>query len=317
MVIPYSANVLTNPNLWDGNFIATSLFSTNEFLQSNVHNMVCSLQCMACFLKQQSLERHDGNNISQLELFGKSAWDFISTIFESSWDQLHSSKNTSICNNISTHFGNIQIYGKAIKKNAYPKTSMIRKTLSPILPHPSKEQIESLKKRQETCLTKGKSSLSFPMSYAQATNTMVSILKIKEVFSALPKKKILEIHDVAFPKPDNKGQRIQHTTKGPFRKQAIVSTSDKIKDTIIEEANTHIFQINMLLKNIKSTTRAEFICPCPGGVSINTNSVLNTSNLNTIEKYLKSIDRAGNNKVLTPWLPQSKSYLKITGIPYI
>jgi len=83
------------------------------------------------------------------------------------------------------------------------------------------------------------------------------------------------------------------------------------------KANAHIFQINMLLKSIKSTMRAEFIHPCPGGVSINTNSVLNTSNLNTIEKYLKSINGTGNNKVLAPRLPQSKSYLKITGIPYI
>jgi len=44
-VIPYSANVPADPNLWDGNFTATSLFSTNEFLQSDVRNM-------ACFLKQ-------------------------------------------------------------------------------------------------------------------------------------------------------------------------------------------------------------------------------------------------------------------------
>jgi len=155
------------------------------------------------------------------------------------------------------------------------------------------------------------------MSYAQATNAVASILKIKEAFPALLNKKILEIHDAAFPKPDNKGCRIQHTMKGPSRKQAIVPTSDNIKDTIMEEANTHIFQINMLLKSIKSTMRAKFICPCPRGVSINTNNVPNTSDLNTIERYLKSINGAGNDKVLTPWLPQSKSYLKIMGIPYI
>jgi len=141
------------------------------------------------------------------------------------------------------------------------------------------------------------------MSYAQATNAAASILKIKEVFPALLNKKILEIHDVVFPKPDNKGHRIQHTTKGLSRKQAIVPTSDNIKDIIMGEANTYIFQINMLLKSIKSTTRAEFICLCPGGISINTNSVLNTSNLNTIERYLKSINSTGNDEVLTPQLP--------------
>jgi len=88
-VIPYSANVPADPNLWDGNFTATSLFGTNKFLQSDVHNM-------ACFLKQRSLEGRDGNNIPQLALFGESAWEFISAIFESGWDQLHSSTSTTI-----------------------------------------------------------------------------------------------------------------------------------------------------------------------------------------------------------------------------
>jgi len=73
----------------------------------------------------------------------------------------------------------------------------------------------------------------------------------------------------------------------------------------------------MLLKNIKSVIRAEFFHPCPGSVFINTNSVLTASDLNTIERYLKSIDSAGNDKILAPRLSQSKSYLKITGIPYI
>ena len=132
------------------------------------------------------------------------------------------------------------------------------------------------------------------------TNATASILKIKEAFPALPNKKILEIHDTAFPKPNNKGHRIQHTTRGLSRKQAIVPTSNNI---IMGEANTHIFQINMLLKSIKSMTRAEFIHPCPGGVSININSVPNTSDLNTIERYLKSINGAGNNEVLAPQLP--------------
>jgi len=42
-VISYSANVLVDPSLWDGNFTVTSLFGTNKFLHNNVHNMACSL----------------------------------------------------------------------------------------------------------------------------------------------------------------------------------------------------------------------------------------------------------------------------------
>jgi len=160
---------------------------------------------MACFLKQQSLEGHNNNNIPQLELFSKLAWDLISMIFESSWDQLYSSENISICDNLSTHFGNIQIYNKAKKNTVYPKTLTIRKISPPIPPCPSKEQMESLKKHQEACSIKGKGSLSPSMSYAQATHSITNILKIKEVFLALPNKKILEIHNVVFPKLDNKG----------------------------------------------------------------------------------------------------------------
>lgn len=40
-VILYSANILANPNLWDGNFRSMFLFGTNEFLQSDVCNMAC------------------------------------------------------------------------------------------------------------------------------------------------------------------------------------------------------------------------------------------------------------------------------------
>jgi len=161
-VISYSANIPADPNLWDSNFTATSLFGMNEFLQSDVRNMACSLQCMACFLKQRSLEGRDSNNIPQLELFGELAWEFISTIFKSGWDQLHLSKNTTIRDNISTHVGNMQNRDRMVENNAYPKMATVRKTPPPIPPHPSKEQIENSKKRQEACSTKGKSSTHPP-----------------------------------------------------------------------------------------------------------------------------------------------------------
>jgi len=56
IIIPYSTNIPADPNLWDSGFAATSLFGTNEFLQSNVQNMACSLQQMASFLKQRNFK---------------------------------------------------------------------------------------------------------------------------------------------------------------------------------------------------------------------------------------------------------------------
>jgi len=82
-VIPYSANVPADPSLWDGNFMATSLFGTNKFLNSDINNITCSLKHMACFLRQQNVKDQDTNSIRQLDPFSESAWDFVSAIFES------------------------------------------------------------------------------------------------------------------------------------------------------------------------------------------------------------------------------------------
>jgi len=73
MVILYSTNVSADPSLWDGNFMATSLFGTNEFLNIDVCNIACFLQYMACFLRQRNIEGHNGNNIRHLDSFGESA----------------------------------------------------------------------------------------------------------------------------------------------------------------------------------------------------------------------------------------------------
>jgi len=142
----------------------------------------------------------------------------------------------------------------------------------------------------------------------------VSIKCIKCYF---PQKIRLQCNNTAFSKPINKGKKIQPTIKGSSRKQAIIFVSTKLTEVIMGEANSYIFQINTLLKNIKSNLWAKFICPFPGGLSINTNNVLSPSDLLTMEKYLKSIAGTNNKEVLAPWLPQSKLYLKITGIPFI
>ena len=48
-----------------------------------------------------------------------------------------------------------------------------------------------------------------------------------------------------------------------------------------------------------------------------TNKVTSQSDLNTIKNYIKNINIIKSEYIMTPCLPQSKSYLKIIGIPYI
>jgi len=146
--------------------------------------------------------------------------------------------------------------------------------------------------------------------------SMENILHIKEAFPALPNSKILDIHNSVFLVIQRK-RKIQITTKGPSRKQAIIPILEKYIDLIMKEASIYVGLINSLLKNAKSTIWSEFIYLCLGGISITTNNIPAPSDLGIIEKYIKSINSINNNEVHFPCLLQSKSYLKITDIPYI
>jgi len=84
----------------------------------------------------------------------------------------------------------------------------------------------------------------------------------------------------------------------------------------MKDAGNHVSLINNHLRHIKSTMRAEFIRPLTGCISIITNNVPSSSDLTVIEQYIKSIEGINTNEVSPPRLPQSKSYLKIIGIPY-
>ena len=181
-VILYSANVPADPSLWDGNFMATSLFSTNEFLNSDINNVMCSLKRMACFLRQRNVKDRDTNSIRQLDPFGESTWDFISAIFESGWDTLITANKSFIRDNVTKEFG------KSTKPSSSANTrhgAHITKVPPPIPPRPSKEILEKSKAHQQKISNKGK----FPLSYAQIASNVTNALKIKEAFPALPNKK--------------------------------------------------------------------------------------------------------------------------------
>ena len=125
------------------------------------------------------------------------------------------------------------------------------------------------------------------------------------------------MHNAAFGQHTNKAKKVQFTTKGPSRKQAIIPIHNDLAESIMSDASTHVFQINTLLKNIKLSMRSEFIRPCSGGITIITNEVPNPSDLSIIGNYFKSVEGINSNDIPNPRLPQSKSYLKITGLPYL
>ena len=142
------------------------------------------------------------------------------------------------------------------------------------------------------------------------------ILKIKKTFPKLQANKINNIYkiinNVGKPKP-----KLNMTTKGSSRKQVIIPMSNKNKAKFIESSNTHITNLNRMLKNIKSEVMADFIHMDQAGITIVTNKITSPLNFQMIEKYVKNTNYIDLDKVDTSCLPQSKSYLKIIGIYYI
>ena len=89
-------------------------------------------------------------------------------------------------------------------------------------------------------------------------------------------------------------------------------------EKIMKLSNKHVANINRVLKNIKSDIMAAFIHADNRGLTITTNKVAFTLDLNTIKKYIKNMDVVDLDNVRVLSLPQSKLYLKISlGILYL
>ena len=79
------------------------------------------------------------------------------------------------------------------------------------------------------------------------------------------------------------------TTKGPSHKQVIVPMNSEVAGRFLKDSSMHVININHALKNIKSKIMANFIHVKDKGIVISTNNVALPSNLQEIEKYVKSL----------------------------
>ena len=107
------------------------------------------------------------------------------------------------------------------------------------------------------------------------------------------------------------------TTKGLSCKQIIVPMNKKVANKYIKDTSNHISSINWALKVIKSSIIADFIHVDDRDIIISTNNIASSSDLQKVKKIVKNSLYDDNDQIASPCLPQSKSYLKIVGIPYL
>jgi len=93
--IPYDENSPTDPDLWDGQSQALSIFGTQEAFSLDATHIALSLERAATYIRQTNLKNGDPNTLPQLSSFGNAAWKLISAIYELKWDLLHTQDNIS------------------------------------------------------------------------------------------------------------------------------------------------------------------------------------------------------------------------------
>ena len=148
-------------------------------------------------------------------------------------------------------------------------------------------------------------------------NIAREMLKIKKIFPNLSNKKTKEMQKIINGSNEKVKPKINMTTKGPSRKQVIIPMNNNIVKEFIKRSSEHIVNINCALKMIKSNTIANFIHVDSKGIIITTNNISSGSDLQEIDKYVKNSLSSDADKISLPRLLQSKSYLKIVGIPFI
>ena len=196
--------------------------------------------------------------------------------------------------------------------------------LPPPIPAKSQKEVNEIskyfKKSDETpqkkSYTQASSQSKLVKSISSSSITM-DTLKIKEMFPNLSNKKIDIVQKVINGDNSKPNPKINMTMKGPSHKQVIVPINNKLAKRFLKDLSMHIININHALKNILSNMIADFIRTEDKGTVITTNNISLPSDLQKIKKYIKNSFTTDVEHILSPRLPQSKSYLIIIGIHYI
>ena len=106
------------------------------------------------------------------------------------------------------------------------------------------------------------------------------------------------------------------TTQGPTRYQILVLLDFTAAKLIVTNTALVVQSYNKGLVEVYSKLRVESMCKAWDGVSMSTNFIASTAELEVIKQCLKKTAKLGESTEVEPCLLQSKSFLKILGVLY-
>ena len=92
------------------------------------------------------------------------------------------------------------------------------------------------------------------------------------------------------------------TTKEPLYKQIIFSIGKDNITKFIAFSNNHIVNLNRALKNIKSEVIADYVFSEPISITIVTNKIVSSSDLQIVKNYVKNVENINSEDIKTPRL---------------
>jgi len=153
-----------------------------------------------------------------------------------------------------------------------------------------------------------------------------SLLHLRDMFPDLPMEKILAMHQSGFgasASPNRRGavhsgasRAPKMTTHRPTRCQVLIPLDTPTAEVVVANAATAVESYNKGLVEAHFKLRVESVCKAWDGISISTNFVASAAELEMIKQWLKKVAGLAASTVVEPRLPQSKSFLKILGVPY-
>ena len=160
---------------------------------------------------------------------------------------------------------------------------------------------------------------------ASSHEDFLRLLQLKEAFPNLPQATIISMHQASLGGANASqgssscptvSRTLKMTTQGPTRHQVLVPLDSAAAELIVANTASAVQSCNKGLVEARSKLRVESVRKAWDEVSMSTNSVASAAELEVIKQWLKKTAGLGESTEVEPRLPQSKSFLKILGVPY-
>jgi len=196
----YDPNAPTDHEIWNSGFHLISLHGSIKHIVSNIKNIKDSLKFIAKYIVSKQLKPSKANDVMDFVGIGDAVWNFISSIYKSNWDALHTdNKSNTLRRKIAAKFTpKTHMAPKKPTKETSKSTLASIEKIPPLILAKSQKEINVISKyfkNKQMEITNPGNSKSYAQASKQSTSTS-DVIKIKNMFPSIGAKKIDQINKI-------------------------------------------------------------------------------------------------------------------------